>query len=213
MNNKPSIAQLAFEAYSAERGNTAYDGSPIPEWDNAKPEIRNAWVTASATAVKAYMDECRGRNRIDINTYSAQVRDLRRQNNLSQDELAQKAGLSRTYISLIERGQAKNITVGALRKIYAALQPIPACQSDEMSKIPTTPEIISEHGVLITACATYDEMFSSLLDWADNHSHFGRDARSQEHRRALIKMLDKARGLSRSIVIADGVRREFANDN
>lgn len=121
MNNKSSIAQLAFEAYSAERGNTAYDGSPIPEWDSAKPEIRNAWVTASATAVKAYMDEHRGNNWIDINTYSAQVRDLRRRNCLSQDELAKKAGLSRTYISLIERGEATNITVGALRQIFTAL--------------------------------------------------------------------------------------------
>lgn len=122
MGNEPSIAQLAFEAYSAERGNTAYDGSPIPEWDSAKPEIKNAWVTASATAVKAYINERGGKNRIDINTYAAQVRELRRRNDLSQDELAQKAGLSRTYISLIERGQATNITVGALRRIFTALE-------------------------------------------------------------------------------------------
>jgi transcriptional regulator with XRE-family HTH domain len=132
---------------------------------------------------------------------------------LSQDELAQKAGLSRTYISLIERGQAKNITLGALRKIYAALQPAPAHEDDKMGKTPTTIEIISEHGVLITACATYDEIFSELLDWADNHSHYGRDERTQGHRRILIKMLDMARGLSRPIVIADRVRRELSNED
>lgn len=63
---------------------------------------------------------------LDAKGLAAQVRALRRGSNLSQDELATKAGLSRTYISLIERGQAANITTGALRRVYAALEYAPS---------------------------------------------------------------------------------------
>lgn len=66
---------------------------------------------------------------------------------------------------------------------------------------PATQEIISEHGALTDACKTYDEALSALLHWADDHSHYGRDERSQEHRRAIVAMLDKSRWLSRGIVL------------
>ncbi len=48
------------------------------------------------------------------------VRQLRKANGLSQEQLAAEAGLHRTYISLVERGQ-RNITVDALSQIAEAL--------------------------------------------------------------------------------------------
>lgn len=52
--------------------------------------------------------------------FGERVRDLRKQNNLSQEELADKAGLHRTYIGMIERAE-KNITLINIEKIANAL--------------------------------------------------------------------------------------------
>lgn len=49
------------------------------------------------------------------------VRDVRKQKNLSQEELADKAGLHRTYIGMIERAE-KNITLLNIAKIARALE-------------------------------------------------------------------------------------------
>lgn len=49
------------------------------------------------------------------------IRDLRKDKELSQEELADKAGLHRTYIGMIERGE-KNITLENISKISKALQ-------------------------------------------------------------------------------------------
>jgi len=48
------------------------------------------------------------------------VRLLRRNIGISQEELAEKSGLHRTYVGMIERGE-KNITVLSATKIAKAL--------------------------------------------------------------------------------------------
>lgn len=48
------------------------------------------------------------------------VREFRKQKNLSQEELADKAGLHRTYIGMIERAE-KNITLLNIEKLAIAL--------------------------------------------------------------------------------------------
>lgn len=49
------------------------------------------------------------------------VRRIRKQKSLSQEELADLAGLHRTYIGMIERGE-KNITLNNIEKIAKALE-------------------------------------------------------------------------------------------
>ncbi|MBD2326093.1 helix-turn-helix transcriptional regulator [Alkalinema sp. FACHB-956] len=49
------------------------------------------------------------------------VRDRRRQEKLSQEELAQQVGISRNYLSQIERGQATNLSWQLREKISAIL--------------------------------------------------------------------------------------------
>lgn len=49
------------------------------------------------------------------------IKTLRLDNNLSQEELADKANLHRTYISLLER-KKKNVSIKILEKIANALE-------------------------------------------------------------------------------------------
>jgi transcriptional regulator with XRE-family HTH domain len=56
-----------------------------------------------------------------LKKFGIKVRDLRKQRNLSQEELADKAGLHRTYIGMIERAE-KNITLVNIEKIANALE-------------------------------------------------------------------------------------------
>lgn len=52
--------------------------------------------------------------------FGAVVRERRTELKLSQEELAHQAGLHRTYIGMIERGE-KNITLENISKISKAL--------------------------------------------------------------------------------------------
>jgi transcriptional regulator with XRE-family HTH domain len=52
--------------------------------------------------------------------FGERVRDLRKERELSQEQLAFKADLHRTYIGMIERAE-KNITLINIKKIAIAL--------------------------------------------------------------------------------------------
>jgi transcriptional regulator with XRE-family HTH domain len=53
--------------------------------------------------------------------FGAKVRVLRQLRGYSQEELAHKASLHRTYIGMIERGE-KNITLANIEKVAIALE-------------------------------------------------------------------------------------------
>ena len=53
-------------------------------------------------------------------TVAARVRELRTQKNWSQEELAARCGLHRTYIGAVERAE-RNITLRTLARIASAL--------------------------------------------------------------------------------------------
>lgn len=55
-----------------------------------------------------------------LKQFGERVRNLRKQQKLSQEELAFKADLHRTYIGMIERGE-KNITLINIAKLAKAL--------------------------------------------------------------------------------------------
>lgn len=60
----------------------------------------------------------------DLVIFGERVRAVRRNQGLSQEELAAKADLHRTYIGMIERGE-KNITLLNILKIARALNVFP----------------------------------------------------------------------------------------
>lgn len=53
--------------------------------------------------------------------FGERVREIRKEKELSQEELAYKANLHRTYIGMIERAE-KNITLVNIEKIACALE-------------------------------------------------------------------------------------------
>ncbi|MGB0523436.1 MAG: helix-turn-helix domain-containing protein [Flammeovirgaceae bacterium] len=53
--------------------------------------------------------------------FGEKVREIRKEKGLSQEELAHKADLHRTYIGMIERAE-KNITLINIEKIAKALE-------------------------------------------------------------------------------------------
>ncbi|WP_346296474.1 helix-turn-helix transcriptional regulator [Rhodopseudomonas sp. P1] len=56
-----------------------------------------------------------------LNLIQKNVRNRRKQLGVSQEELADRSGLHRTYIGAIERGE-RNLTVASLEKLARALK-------------------------------------------------------------------------------------------
>lgn len=59
-------------------------------------------------------------NHIFLQKIGETIRAFRVQRNISQEVLANKANVHRTYVGMVERGE-KNITVNTLRKFVDAL--------------------------------------------------------------------------------------------
>jgi len=56
-----------------------------------------------------------------LSIFGNHLREIRKSKNLSQENLAEKAGIHRTYVGMIERGE-KNITILNIIKISSALE-------------------------------------------------------------------------------------------
>lgn len=55
-----------------------------------------------------------------VSVFAGNVRRLRNERGLSQEELAEAAGVHRTYVGMIERGE-KNVTIYNIERIALAL--------------------------------------------------------------------------------------------
>lgn len=63
---------------------------------------------------------------MDAKELGRQVLMRRKELDLTQGELAEKAGISRNYVSLIERGEARNVSVNVLHELATVLGTTPA---------------------------------------------------------------------------------------
>lgn len=68
---------------------------------------------------------------MDAKELGRQVLLRRKDLSLTQGELAEQAGISRNYVSLIERGEAPNLSVNVLQGLAAALGTTPAVLSGQ----------------------------------------------------------------------------------
>lgn len=74
----------------------------------------------TATTVVMHMDESTARERAIQRAFGQAVRARRETLRLSQEEVAQRAGLHRTYISDVERG-ARNVALNTIARLADAL--------------------------------------------------------------------------------------------
>ena len=58
---------------------------------------------------------------METDDFGKKVRDRRREEKLSQEELAQRIGISRNYLSQIERGQATNLSWQVMERLTSVL--------------------------------------------------------------------------------------------
>ena len=89
-----------------------------------KPE----WVSFEEMKEKAFKDEEFARIYEDLREefqLSREVIELRKRKNMTQKELAEKAGTSQPAIARLESGQYRNISLAFLRKIGKALGAFP----------------------------------------------------------------------------------------
>lgn len=63
---------------------------------------------------------------MDAKELGRQVLMRRKELDLTQGELAEQAGISRNYVSLIERGEARNVSVNVLHELATVLGTTPA---------------------------------------------------------------------------------------
>lgn len=60
-----------------------------------------------------------------VNVFAQNVRRIRVELGLSQEELAERAGVHRTYVGMLERGE-KNVTIYNIERIANALKVAPS---------------------------------------------------------------------------------------
>ncbi len=68
---------------------------------------------------------------MDSQVLADQVFRRRRELGISQSSLAKLAGISRNYVSMIERGEAQNVSINVLNSLAAALGTSPAVLTGE----------------------------------------------------------------------------------
>lgn len=75
---------------------------------------------------------------METNEFGRKVRDRRLEEGLSQEKLAQLVGISRNYLSQIERGQATNLSWQVMERLtrLLGLKGEPIDRDDEMSNLP-----------------------------------------------------------------------------
>lgn len=64
-----------------------------------------------------------------VAVFAGNVRRLRKERGLSQEELAEAAGVHRTYVGMIERGE-KNVTIYNIERLAQALNVSPGSLLD-----------------------------------------------------------------------------------
>ena len=74
---------------------------------------------------------------MDIQFLADQVFNQRRALGISQGELAERAGISRNYVSLIERGEVSNLSINVLNHLATALGITPAELTGEAQELHT----------------------------------------------------------------------------
>lgn len=52
MNKTKSLGQCAYEAYAEHRNGLAFNGDPVPIWEEVDPDIKVGWEKAADAVIE-----------------------------------------------------------------------------------------------------------------------------------------------------------------
>jgi transcriptional regulator with XRE-family HTH domain len=108
-----------------------------------------------------------------------QVKKRRNELGISQEALADQAEISRNYLSLIERGEARNVSTGVLSRIATALGAAPAELTGEAGEGETLiPSALREF-------ARAEGLSFSVADWLVRMPRRGKEPQNVDEWRKL----------------------------
>lgn len=61
MSEPKTYGQIAFDAYRKTVNDTAYDGTPIPEWHALKELVQFAWEAAALAVIQHWRNVQKGK--------------------------------------------------------------------------------------------------------------------------------------------------------
>lgn len=129
-----------------------------------------------------FADHCEGGD-MDRGELGRRVLRYREGLGLSQTALAEQAGISRNYVSLIERGEARNVSMRVLDRLAAVLGVAPAVltgqsEQDELLVAPTLRQLGLE-----------DDLSFEIIDKLSRIPRRGQEPRSVQEWRELYKAI------------------------
>ena len=110
-----------FQKVKFNENFTSYTLLPDDNDGDNVDELADAETIAVTVKDEFYVKRPMEKNKNILISFGAKVRKIRKEKELSQEELAHKADLHRTYIGMIERAE-KNITLVNIEKIANALE-------------------------------------------------------------------------------------------
>ncbi len=122
---------------------------------------------------------------MDNEEIGRQIAKRRQVNGLSQESLAKETRISRNYISLIERGEASNISMSILDRIAIALGATPS----ELMGRSTQDELLIPPG--LRELGRQDNLSFETVDKLARIPRRGREPKTVEEWRKLYSMLKK----------------------
>ena len=118
---------------------------------------------------------------MDAKELGRQVLARRKEKELSQTELADLTGISRNYVSLIERGEATSISMKVLNQLAVALDTTSAELTGANAMVMISPAL--------RQFAREDKMPYDIIDRLANLSRRGREPKTADEWRALYKAI------------------------
>jgi len=117
---------------------------------------------------------------MDAKELGRQVLAKRKETGLSQEKLGEKAGISRNYVSQIERGEADSISIKVINKLAVALGVSPAQLTGEVSSqsMAMIPQSLRDFGY-------QDNVSYKAIDKLANLTNRGKEPKTVEEWRQL----------------------------
>src|SRR5579859_7882016 len=120
---------------------------------------------------------------MDAQELGRRVKSRRQELKISQEKLAERAAISRNYLSIIERGEARNVSTGVLDQLATALE-VPSSElfGESASADILIPPALRQFGI-------DEQLRFSVVDWLARMPRRGREPQTVDEWRELYRVV------------------------